>query len=137
MLSTIIFLFVTSALLTWIFFIVFKNPGPWNSFWVLLTVLFLIMFGFILWVPPVGPVWYDIAWLDAILCGVVIALLIGATSEKKSDFPKNQKGEVDLVAAAESESANFSIFGLFFWSFIITISVIIIFGIIHKINVSG
>lgn len=137
MLTTILFLFVTAALLTWVFSIVFREPGPWNSFWVLLAVLFLVMFGFVLWVPPVGPVWYDVAWLDAILFGVVIALLIGASSEnRKKDFPTDKKGEVDLVEAAEQETANFTLFGLFFWTFMITMAVIIIFGIIHRLSIN-
>ena len=92
------------------------------------------MFGFILWVPPIGPVWYDIAWMDAILFGLILALLIGSTTQsQKKDFPTNEKGEVDLVAAAKSETNMIKIYGLFFWTFIIVMALIIGIGILRRI----
>lgn len=137
MINTIIFLFITSALLTWVFSIVFKNPGPWNSFWVFLTVLLLAMFGFILWVPPLGPIWYDIAWVDALLFGLILALLLGATSEgRKKDIPLDDRGEVDLVRAAQSEISTGKVNGLFFWTFMFVMALIILFGLIHKMRIS-
>jgi hypothetical protein len=137
MLSTIIFLIVTSTLLTWIFSIVFKNPGPWNSFWVLVAVLFLMMFGFVLWVSPIGPVWYEVAWMDAILFGLILTLLIGSTSgSQENNFPTNEKGEVDLVAAAKRESGTMKIFSLFFWIFILVLVLIIASGLFHRLSIS-
>ncbi len=130
MFYTILFLLITASALTFILFYVFRNPGPWKSFWVFMTILFLAMFAFVLWVPPIGPVWYDIAWLDTMLFGLVLALLLGAAGEGRDrDFPRTKKGEVDLVAAAKSEPGSTLLSGIFLRIFFLIMILIIISGL--------
>lgn len=131
MFYTILFLAITALALTFIITYVFRNPGPWRSFWAFLAVLFLVMFAFILWVPPVGPVWYDIAWFDALLIGLILTLLLGAAGEsRKDDFARTKKGEVDLVAEAQAEPGAASLFGIFFWVFIVMIGILVVIGLV-------
>lgn len=134
MLYTIFFLILTAVLLALIFTLIFRNPGPWDSFWAFVAVLFLSMFAFTLWVTPLGPVWQDIAWLDTLLIGLLIALLLGAAAEperRRRKMYKDEKGEVDLVAEAKAETGGIFIYGVFFWLYLISMLIIVIWGIVR------
>ena len=134
MLYTIIFLFIAAAALTFIFAYILRNPGPWKSFWVFLAIVFMGMFAFVLWATPAGPLWHDIAWLDSLLVGTVLALLLGAAGEASGtrQFAKNKKGEVDLVEEAKTAEPGATVlFGVFFWLFIAMLVGMIISGLIR------
>lgn len=136
MLYTIIYIILTAVVLTFIFHIILKNPGPWDSFWAFLGILFLFMFASYLWLTPSGPMWYGIAWLDTLLIGLLIALLLGAAGESRQrDFYRTDKGEVDLVAEAKAEKGAVMLFGVFFWLFLIVMSLIIVIGLLHTFHV--
>ena len=135
MLYTIVFLLLTAIVLTLIFSYIFRNPGPWGSFWAFLAILFLAMFAFTLWVTPMGPVWHDIAWFDALLIGLLLALLLGAAGEpRQREIVRNEKGEVDLVAEAKAERGAMTLFGIFFWIFMVVISLLVLIGVARFID---
>lgn len=134
LLYNVLFLAIAAAALTFIFSYIFKSPGPWGSFWAFLGILFLAMFAFSLWVTPVGPVWHNIAWFDTLLVGLVLALLLGAAGEsrkKTRHFKQTEKGEVDLVAEANAEVGATALFGIFFWIFMVVMSILVIGGLVR------
>ncbi len=134
MIYTIFYLIFTAVVLTLIFSLVFKNPGPWDSFWPFVGVLFLTMFAFSLWVAPMGLVWREIAWLDTLLVGLLLALLLGAAAEperRRRKMYRDEKGEVDLVAEAKAEKGGWWILGAFFWFYMFVMIVIVITGLIR------
>ena len=121
------------ALIFSVIFGAFRNHGPWGNFWVFLLILFLGMWAVGLWFTPVGPVWYGVAWLDLLLVGFVLALLLGAAGEKSDrSYIRDQEGEVDLVAESKREPGALRIAGIFFWLFLVAIIISIIIGIIRR-----
>ncbi|MCB0765469.1 MAG: hypothetical protein KDB84_12225, partial [Flavobacteriales bacterium] len=58
----------------------FRRAGPWRSFWSLLIVLFLGLAFATAWMRPMGPLWYDVAWVDMFIFGLFLALLLAAAS---------------------------------------------------------
>lgn len=135
MLYTIIYLILTAVVLAFVFSSLFNNRGPWGSFWVFMLILFLGMFAFALWVPPLGPVWYGVAWLDSLLIGLLLALLLGAAAEpERREIARDDRGEVDLVAEAKAERGAMTLFGIFFWIFMVVISILVLFGVARFIQ---
>ncbi len=132
MFFTILYLIFTAILLTFLFSSLFRNRGPWGSFGAFLAIIFLVMFAFTLWVPPLGPVWNDVAWVDALFVGLIIALLLSAAGEpRRRDASPAKEKEVDLVAEAKADKGAVVVFGIFFWSFMIIMSAFVVFGIIR------
>lgn len=121
------------ALIFSLIFAALRNHGPWNNFWLFLIVMFLGLFAVSLWFPPVGPVWYGIAWLDLLLVGLVLALLLGAAGESRDrSYIRNEKGEVDIVAESKRESGAMTLAGILFWVFILALVISIVVGIMRR-----
>ncbi len=136
MLLNIVLIFLAALVLSLIVRLVYRNPGPWKSFWAFLAVLFLGMWAFSLWVTPVGPVWHDFARLDTLLLGLLLALLLGAAGEQGTHIhhrTRDFKGELDLVAEAKREHT--SMFGVFFWIFVLTLVVLVSVGLIYTLQI--
>jgi hypothetical protein len=108
-----------------------KNKGPWNNFWALFLVLGLIIWVASLWITPIGPMWNGIAWADLLVIGILITLLLAATSEAKkhSSEYRTREGEVDLVAESKKDTTAITLFGVFFWLFVATLVVLLVVGL--------
>ncbi len=97
---------IVLALLLALAFAGFRRSNQWQHFWLFLFLLFLGLFSAALWLPPVGPVWYGVAWLELLLVGLVLALLISAAGRRpsgKEDYARDEEGEIDLVAESKKE----------------------------------
>ena len=108
-----------------------KDRGPWDNFWALFLILALVIWVASLWITPSGPMWNGIAWVDLFVIGVLITLLLAATSEakKQSTDYKTREGEVDLVAESKKDTTAIALFGVFFWLFVGTLVVMLIVGL--------
>lgn len=134
MILTVFYLLFLALGLTILFSALFKNAGPWGSFWAFMGILFLSMLAFALWVPPVGPVWYEVAWFDLLIIGMLIALLLGAAGEPTRDVIRDERGEVDLVAEEQAERGAVTLFGVFFWLFMVGVAILVMIGVARFIQ---
>ena len=114
----IIAAFVFAALIGLFFSSVFRIKGPWGKLWSFILVLFLIIWASELWVEPMGPTLYDVAWIPLLIVGIVTALLLAAVSPRipRKNTPNN------LPPTYYGP-------GIFYWIFVFTIIIIIIAGI--------
>ena len=108
-----------------------KSSGPWNNFWALFFVLALSIWVASLWITPVGPRWYGVAWADLLIVGTLLVLLIASTTEAGQRYNKryNDEEEVDIVAESKKDTTAITLFGVFFWLFIASLVVMAIVGI--------
>lgn len=129
---TLFYIILLAIILSFTFSIGFNNRGPWNNFWIFFLVLMLGMWAMSLWFAPFGPIWYGIPWLDILIFGIILALLISAAAEARGqNYYRMRRGEVDIVAEAKSERGASELFGVFFLLFIVAMVFTIVVGILR------
>src|SRR5688500_2565268 len=104
--------------------------GPWGSIWTFFLVLFLTLWTVSIYVAPIGPVYWGVAWIPIAIAGLIVtALLIAAMPHRERAYKQR---EVD-VAAARSEPDRSSTHGAgrFFWILIILFVAAIIIGMVN------
>lgn len=116
-LMAVVFALIVGAL----FYNVFKISGPWGTFWSFLVVLVLVGIAAHVWINPVGPVAWGIAWIPPLFVTIVFALLLAAASPPKPKETGNEPSEKDQKVAA---------LGGFFWILLIFLFGIILWGVI-------
>ncbi len=132
---TIGYALLLAVVLALLFSSIFRNSGPWDNFWIYLIVLFLAIWGASLWLTPVGPVYYGIAWADLFIIGLFVALLLAAAAEaSRRKYRKYPEGEeVDIVKESKKEPGAITLFGVFFWLFMAFLLAVIIIGIVNLV----
>lgn len=128
----IIAVILVAILISALFYYGFNARGPWGSFWTFLLALLLIVWAASIWVRPLGPVYWGVAWIPLIFIGFIFALLLAAVptydtrtrTEARADIPAD---EAELEARSEADAAAVAV-GWIFWTFIIILLVAIIIG---------
>lgn len=92
-LGTILVAILISAL----FYYAFNARGPWGSFWSFFLVLLLIIWAASLWVRPIGPVYWGVAWIPLFFVGLLFALLLAAipTSDTRDVIREDEIAEAE------------------------------------------
>lgn len=131
-LGTILVAILISAL----FYYAFNARGPWGSFWSFFLVLLLIIWAASLWVRPIGPMYWGVAWIPLFLVGLVFALLLAAipTSDTGNEARRgemiDEEMPVDRAEVNRRQDLNrtaATVSGLF-WVFMVILLLIIIIG---------
>jgi uncharacterized membrane protein YbhN (UPF0104 family) len=119
-----------------IFHFVFKVTGPWGSLWTFLLVLILVGVAAAIWIPPIGPYYWDIAWIPIIFVIFLFAILLAAATPTKEDehrYEKQRKVEEASPYPNKSgngtEVATAAALGGFFWLLLILILIVILIGV--------
>lgn len=120
----ILYLLIIAFLITLFFRFLLKVSGPWGSFWAFFIIILLAVIAADIWISPIGPHFEDLYWVPPIAAGLVIALLLAATTpspKARSEMTaENKRTKEEAVAVA---------LGTFFWFLIIFLVVLIIAGI--------
>src|SRR6056297_1118331 len=99
-----------------IFYYGFKKTGPWGSFWSFILIIFLGTLFVDAWAEPVGPLWYDVAWVDLIFFGLIFAFFLAAATPVAKPTPEERR-EIEEAPAETSGAA--AALGIFFWFMLI------------------
>lgn len=134
LISGIFSVLLVTILISTIFFYVFNKKGPWGSFRTFFIVILLCVWIASLWVQPIGPHFYGIAWITLSIVGLLAALILAAVPQsvhKKEPKIMNIK-EVDLNSESERRYQSFNrktatISGIF-WILMIILLIIVILG---------
>jgi hypothetical protein len=106
-----------------------RMRGPWGSFWIFFLIILLAMLAADLWIQPVGPFFRDIYWLPPLAVGIMIALLLAATTPRPWE-----KTRLEQERAEEAQERSTSLaLGAFFWVLLIFMLVIVIAGFLNNI----
>jgi hypothetical protein len=94
--------------------------GPWGSIWTFFLVLFLTLWTLSIYIVPIGPVYWGIAWIPLTIAGLIVtALLLAAMPHPPVDRGQPDKAAVDVKSGLP---------GHFFWALIILFVIAIIVG---------
>ena len=120
----ILYLVVIAFLITLFFRFLLRVSGPWGSFWAFFTIVLLAIIAADIWVSPIGPYFEDIYWVPPIAAGLVIALLLAATTPSPS-----ARSKIDAQRKATKDEAAAVALGTFFWFLLIFLIILITVGL--------
>ena len=121
---------ITALFIGAIFFYGFSVRGPWGSFWPFLIILIGGIWLVSAISDPIGPLYWDIAWFDFLIIGLIFAFILSAatptrldrrrfkefyTSPRPEDPPKEPAGPATAI-------------GIWFWLMMLLIVIAIIVG---------
>ncbi|MEJ7646371.1 MAG: hypothetical protein WKF87_17370 [Chryseolinea sp.] len=89
---------ILSGMLTSAFVYGLRTKGPWRSTWSFLLVLVVALSAYSIWAPPAGPVWYGAAWIDLLVTGLFVSIILSAvtpSSTSTDNLPVQQLPEID------------------------------------------
>lgn len=124
---------LVAILISALFYYAFNARGPWGSFWTFFLVLLLIIWAANVWVRPIGPVFWGVAWIPLFFIGLLFALLLAAIptyDSRDEEVLRRERpaNEPELGRREESELAAATAVGWIFWTFIIILFIAIIIG---------
>lgn len=125
-----------AILISSLFYYAFNARGPWGSFWTFFLVILLIIWAASLWLRPIGPLFWGIAWIPLFFVGLLFALLLASLpsahnrrEDKRGDMI-DEEIPVDRAEANRRQDLNrttATISGLL-WAFMIILLLIILIG---------
>jgi hypothetical protein len=127
----ILFTVILAIVIGLLFYYVFRVSGPWGSFWTFLLVLILGGLAASAWIAPVGPVYYEVAWIPILLIILIFALfLAAATPPGARRHPYKTAAEEELEPNNLASTGAVAAFGIFFFLLIIFLLVVAVIGIV-------
>jgi hypothetical protein len=125
---------IVAVLIGILFYYVFRKAGPWGKFWTFILVLILAGLAAAAWIPPVGPVFWDIAWIPVVFVILLFALLMAAATPPER--VERETTEVPPENLPVEERASVSVLlSAFFWIFIVFLFFAAIWGIFAPVTV--
>ena len=120
---------ITAVVVAILFYFILKIKGPWSNFWTFFLLLFLSIWAASLWVSPMGPMYWGVAWVPLIFIGIIAALLLAAIPIRSE--PKN--GEFSNDATEEGlRRKNYGIgtatLSGVFWMFMVILMIAVVIG---------
>jgi hypothetical protein len=114
------------------FYYAFRTSGPWGRLWTFITILILAGLAGSTWITPVGPRFYDVAWVPAFLVILFAALLLTAATPPTRKDNQVTKAERDLLDK-EPAPRVYAVMGLFFYLLVFFLFFAIIYGFLQAI----
>jgi hypothetical protein len=115
--------------ITSVFFL--GRKGPWGSIWTFFLVLFLTLGTISIYIAPIGPIYWGVAWMPITIAGILITILLIAAmphSDYGNSRADRNKATKDSIFKPDY---NVSAVGYFFWVLIILFIIAIIVGMAH------
>lgn len=98
--------------------------GPaMSSILFLFAILFLAIWAAGLWLQPFGPTAWGVSWVPLVIVGLVVSLLIAATSPPR---PGKDGAKTEVVGESVAEAA----LNAFFWMLLLVLVVVIIASLV-------
>jgi hypothetical protein len=123
----IVYLIILAFLITLFFNFLLRVRGPWGNFWAFFIIILLAIFAADVWISPVGPYWGNTYWVPPLATGLIIALLLAATTPS----PKSRKN-LETSKETTGEKSATTALDIFFWFLIIFLVGIIVAGYIYS-----
>ncbi len=124
------FAVIIAGVLTLIFTVGLRRPGPWTAWWTFFLLVLLVAWASALWIVPVGPVLVGMYWIPVVLAALLAALLLASGSPTGRPGPHVQThSEAELQEKAASRAVN-----VLFWALVILLLVVVVLGYLFGIR---
>lgn len=110
------------------FYYLFKYTGPWGSFWTFLLVLILAGLAASVWIEPVGPMLYNIAWVPILIVILLFALFLAAVTPPR--YSRERTMQENTMEPADEELPVLAI-STIFWVFLFALLVAAAVGVLR------
>jgi hypothetical protein len=122
------FFLVVAVLITLFFSYGFRIKGPWGNIWTFFMLVFLTILLVGVWILPAGPMYRGIYYLPPLVAGILVALLLAATTPSPRTRAKLERRD------EEKEDADFYAIGIFFWVLFALMIIILGIGYFTAVN---
>lgn len=126
MYSGLVAALLISFLLTLISVFLLRKKGPWGSAWTLFLVVFLALWAISIYLAPVGPIYYGVAWAPLMIAGILLTLLLVATmpgaNEWRDESMDAQRPPKQVKQAKASR---------LFWVLIVLLAIAVMIGMMN------
>ncbi|MGK7397428.1 MAG: hypothetical protein ACNS62_22820 [Candidatus Cyclobacteriaceae bacterium M3_2C_046] len=118
---------IIAVIIGLIFSFIFSIRGPWGSFWTFFIIILLGVWAADLWLTPVGPVLWNVAWIPLFFVGVVLALLLAASDTRAAPRGKTKaETEADVTQGDPDAAAKIT---AVFWIIMLFLLVAVVIGL--------
>jgi hypothetical protein len=125
----VLYLVSLAFIITFLFAFLLNNRGPWGSFWTFFVIILLAVFATDAWIGPVGPYFFDeIYWVPPLAVGLLIALLLAATTPSPKTRSKIEIEQKELLQTKKTSVA----LGTFFWFLFVILLLVVVLGTFYK-----
>ncbi len=126
MYSGLVAALLISSFLTIIAVFLLRRKGPWGSAWTLFLVVFLALWAVSIYLAPVGPVYYGVAWAPLLIAGIILTLVLlvampGANEWRDESMEAKRPAKQGKQAKASR----------LFWVVIILLAIAVMIGVFN------
>lgn len=125
---------IIAIIITLLFVFAFSARGPWGTAWSFFLVILLVVWASSLWIIPVGPVYWGVAWIPLFFIGILFALLLAAIPTSDSEVRGRTRTDVnrDVTRPTREEATAANALSVVFWIFIGLMILAIFIGYINN-----
>src|SRR4051794_38751366 len=80
-----------SLILTLVSAFFLGKRGPWGSLWTFFLVLFLTLCTVSIYIVPIGPIYWGIAWIPITIAGIIVTILLIAAMPHQIKMDAQEK----------------------------------------------
>ena len=121
---------IVAALVGVLFYYVFKTAGPWGRFWSFVLILILAGIAAAAWIPPLGPVYWDVSWVPVLIVILLFALFLAAATPPRG----KEKVPPEEHPGPRQYASEVVVLNTFFWVFVVLLFIAALFGIIVSLG---
>ena len=122
----LLFTIILALIVGSFFYYVFKYTGPWGSFWTFLLILILAGVAASAWIEPIGPAFYEVAWVPILLVILIFALFLAAATPAR--HPANRSPRENITEGPDEEVPVLAI-SFIFWIFLLALMIAAVIGV--------
>ena len=120
---------LVSLILTVVSVFFLKRRGPWGSIWIFFLVLFLTLGTVSVYITPIGPVYWGVAWFPITIAGILITILLIAAMPHREY--RSQDVDDNIAKPVSNAELPATPVGRFFWVLVILFVIAIMVGIMN------
>lgn len=126
MYSGLVAALLISFFLTIISVFLLRKKGPWGSAWTLFLVVFLALWAVSIYLAPVGPIYYGVAWAPLLIAGIILTLLMLVTMPGANEW-RDESLEAKRPAKQHKQATASPLF----WVIIILLVIAVMIGVFN------